>query len=522
MTLLPEVERELLRVARAPLLAGAEPWGTEPQGTELRRAEPPRAEPPGTEPRSVASRQAEHRRPRRALRVARPRWSGAFAFALTLAALALGGIFAIALHHGGAGRPTGHSPRPTPAGTFPGAPRTQGGGWRTGAEILCPLAAPNRYLPPRSGCVTVLRADLDGDGRPDLVLLYARLGRREGSDLYMPTAFVLEVVRGQGGVVQARISTEGVDAIVAGVERVSDRPGVALLIGIGRTSSGAAAGLYTMTDGRLVNAGPSLAWGGDSAVKAGFSCRTGHPPTIVQRLFVLEGPTIYGNWKRTDVTYAWRGARLRQIAQRTATSHGLPPRAATSFGAGCHVSLPMATAPGRHPGATAPHHRTATAPVHPARISSSATCTARDLRLALGPSISPATGEDGDLLVLRNDTARPCALVGYPHVTLSYGDGALPFVYQHGGEGYVTTSRPHPVLLEPTGRAYILVAKNECVGRNLHAATRIAVSLPGATSVITLRLRRPGVSELDYCQRDPAGGPIDPGNQVIVSPVGQA
>jgi hypothetical protein len=78
-------------------------------------------------------------------------------------------------------------------------------------------------------------------------------------------------------------------------------PGVALFVQVGRISSGSFVEAYTLRADRLMNAGPTLSYGGDSATQTGFACERG---AIIQHQFELEGPYPPGPWKRTDITYA--------------------------------------------------------------------------------------------------------------------------------------------------------------------------------------------------------------------------
>ncbi|MGA2010446.1 MAG: hypothetical protein ABSH51_07940 [Solirubrobacteraceae bacterium] len=258
-----------------------------------------------------------------------------------LPAVVIGMVFAAALHTR-ATSPTGtRGPGNTGTG-FPGAPRTQanGDGVATG---VCPLAAPNRYLPPRSGCLTVRRADIAADGRQDLVLLYSRLSHERAgqlglgaslSKMYVATSAMLRVVQAGGGIATVRVDGARAAAIVA-LAHVNDDPGDELLIQVSQISSGATAVAYGLRDGRLIPAGVTLSYGGDSAGKAGFDCLTGHPARLVQRTFELIGPTIYAWWNETDTTYAWHGPHLIKIAERTFKRRGLPPGSETEIGAGC-------------------------------------------------------------------------------------------------------------------------------------------------------------------------------------------
>jgi hypothetical protein len=313
MNLLPDIERELMRVARLPLANDIS--DTEAAPGRLRRR---------------ASRRLGFRASSIAL------------LGATVLAVAIAAMFVSLLHTRGTPRKSNRGPTSSASSPFPGAPHTQPNGYgvETGA---CPLAARNRYLPPRAGCVTVLRADIDGDGRRDLILLYSRLSdehpRGPGLParlrrMYVPTRAVLKVVRASGGNGSVRIGNARAAAAVA-VAHVNDDPGSELFLEFSRISSGANAVAYGFHDGRLVPAGVTLDYGGDSASKAGFDCLAGKPRRLIQRTFELIGSTIYAWWKETDITYAWHGPRLVKTAKRTFKRRGLPPASETDVGAGC-------------------------------------------------------------------------------------------------------------------------------------------------------------------------------------------
>ena len=261
---------------------------------------------------------------------------------LLVAAAAAAGLLSVELTGGGGGG--SHSGgQPSDAGAGPGpfhapasnvfadAPATQlnGYGVETGA---CPLAPPNRYLPPRSGCVTARRADVDGDGRPDLVLVYSRLSSRHPSGYvggvpaslqhdFMAEAAFLKIVLADGAGASRRIAGTRAAAIDA-IAHVNRNPGREIFLEVARISSGATAAAYGLDAGRLVSAGPLLSYGGDSASKAGFDCRGRTRPHLIQRTFELIGSTVTGPWRQTDTTYVWRGPRLVEKSSRTFTRLG--------------------------------------------------------------------------------------------------------------------------------------------------------------------------------------------------------
>jgi len=263
------------------------------------------------------------------------------------------------------GQPSGSSSGPAHASQgnpFPGAPTTQAHGYGV-EDGVCPLAAPNRYLPVRSGCVTVRGVDISGDGRPDLVLIYSTLTHRHvggasfpGAPAYLRRDYyakqaMLRVVQPDGAIATVPITfathpinskttetTAAKAAALASIGHFSDRPANEIFLEVFRTSSGAGAVGYSLYHGRLVSAGLEFDYGGDSADQQGFDCVPGNPPRIIQRVYQLihgiklSGQTIYGLWRETVTTYAWHGPRLGKIAQVTSTRRLAPSDKAA---AGC-------------------------------------------------------------------------------------------------------------------------------------------------------------------------------------------
>ncbi len=278
---------------------------------------------------------------------------------LVTAAVAAGVLIAV-MAGGGGGGGTGPSTGGRPPGSgpganhgrasraFPGAPSTQRDGYGVETDA-CPLATPSRYLPARSGCVTVVRADVNGDGRPDLILVYSRLSRRYPSGYaggippslrreFVAEAAFLKIVLANGRSVSTRLSQTRAAAIES-VAHINDDPGSETVLAVGKTSSGAAAVAYGYHDGRLVPAGVTLNYGGDSAAGGGFNCLSGNPPRLVERTYELIGPTINGWWQETNITYTWHGPRLVQTAKRTFKRRGAVGTSETSIGAGCTAGI---------------------------------------------------------------------------------------------------------------------------------------------------------------------------------------
>lgn len=227
------------------------------------------------------------------------------------------------------------------SGPFAGAPMTQNNPDGV-ASGMCRLAPLNHYLPPRSGCVSVRVADVDGDGRPDLILLYSRLSNERAPSfsesppswrhMYVASHAFVRVVRASGGVLTARIPDARATAFDS-VAQVNDDPGDELFIQVSQISSGSTNVAYSFDAGQLVPSGVLLGSGGDSGARAGFDCLTG--ARLLQRTFEFDGPTEDAWWTETNATYAWHGPRLVEVNHRSFKRRGLPPRDEIDVGSGC-------------------------------------------------------------------------------------------------------------------------------------------------------------------------------------------
>lgn len=217
----------------------------------------------------------------------------------------------------------------TGGGRYPGAPPDQS--YRGYVGNPCVPAPHNRYLPAHVGCLTVLRADIDGGRSRDLLMLYSKLSDRLVSPsavgakgMYAPEQVILEVVRPDGAAVSTPVSyawapgkysSPGSAAIIT-VAHVNDDPGDEVFVQVGQTSSGSNAIAYGFYHGRLVPSGVMLGFGGDSGSQGRFDCLPGNPPRLVQRIFENGASSRYP-WTEAVTTYAWHGPRLVQIAHHT-------------------------------------------------------------------------------------------------------------------------------------------------------------------------------------------------------------
>ena len=185
----------------------------------------------------------------------------------------------------------------------------------------CPVAPPNRYLPSNAGCVTVSRADVDGDGRTDLVLLYATLnGQRQ------TTGHVLSVVRASGGTLALQVPGDLDGMTIARLRDVNARAGVEIFVHVTHITTDEIIGVYTFDGHALRRAGSFPFAGEDAGIRFGFTCHPGPRATIVEHDFQEQTP-FTGIWDRTDTTFRWVGATLRPAQPRTV--RGAPSPAQT-------------------------------------------------------------------------------------------------------------------------------------------------------------------------------------------------
>jgi hypothetical protein len=191
----------------------------------------------------------------------------------------------------------------------------------------CPIAGPSRDVPRRSGCVTRIHPDVNGDGRPDRILLYAHLSTRRAGQGFIPTYFTLEVLLAGGGKFTARIGHLRANVTVDGAGDVNDRAGAELFLtenrfrahGVLLAPARQLVLVYSFDRQELIRAG-SFWWWGDATRKYGITCHEHRSPVIVQHEFLRQGRV----WRRIDTTYRWFGASLRQTAT-VITRRRMPP-----------------------------------------------------------------------------------------------------------------------------------------------------------------------------------------------------
>ncbi len=131
------------------------------------------------------------------------------------------------------------------------------------------------------------------------------------------------------------------------------------------------------------------------------------------------------------------------------------------------------------------------------------TCADADLSIGFGPKASPQTGEQFDVLAVRNVGQVTCEVRGYLSIKLNlHGTTTQPSVPDRGGM-YVTSAAPQWVTVRPTQEAYVIVATYRCDQGATYVADSLAVSLPGSSKVTTLAITGSGAGSLPYCPNQP-------------------
>lgn len=246
--------------------------------------------------------------------------------ALLVAALGLGVVLAAA-GRGGGGSSGGGTAESDPGGgrgpgaaahtqPFPDAPASQ----HFATFGRCPTAPANRYLPhARVGCLSVRRTDIDGDGRQDLVLVYALLDRRgypRTDRSHRVDGFRIDAVRSSGARLRTPIQQPDLNSTILVARDVNARRGAELFVHETHVTTEEMVSVYSF-DGKALRRAGRFAFGGsDAGIRFGVQCRSGSQPTIVQRNFAERIP-FRGAWDRTDITYRWHGARLDGGSSRT-------------------------------------------------------------------------------------------------------------------------------------------------------------------------------------------------------------
>ena len=202
------------------------------------------------------------------------------------------------------------------------------------AGVLCATAKRHGYVPAVDSCWSALRTDADGKRPGELVLLYGRPPTGAGATLRAYPA-TLKVVRRPGIVSTTHLAATTPDPEILTVAKLNADRGAEVFV---ITSSGggtAEVAVFSFGSGGLERAKTSLYYGGNSALKFGFTCVRHPKPEILQHKFVLTGD---GSWIETTYIYAWRAGEL-DLLSHASTAYAGQPHGADMRPVGCG-SLP--------------------------------------------------------------------------------------------------------------------------------------------------------------------------------------
>ena len=199
------------------------------------------------------------------------------------------------------------------------APQGQGASFEAAASsakdgALACLVQKALALPtsnPRANLSVVYRAqaDVNGDGRPDLVTL-RHMSASNGK---------LTVMLAGGGRLSVTTPSDAVwlpGLVAAG--NVDGRPGEELFVDVTHVTTAESISIYTYWQAHLVKAGTLSAYGYDYGILYGLTCSAeGTRHLITEHAFYLDFGTH--RWMRQDTVYVWQGATLKRFARHAAT-----------------------------------------------------------------------------------------------------------------------------------------------------------------------------------------------------------
>ncbi|WP_163550588.1 hypothetical protein [Candidatus Frankia nodulisporulans] len=212
----------------------------------------------------------------------------------------------------------------------------------SGTRFDCPSPQRNPRIPTNATCVNVAISDLDGDGRPDRLLVFERTPPGGGRALLARAI----LATGQESEVALDSQLDAGDSLHPTILQTIDlngEPGDEALVAVGYGASTADAEILTILDSRLTavqdGAGARfpLLIGASAAGGDGYRCvaRTGTTkPSLLVNHVEVDGAA--GTWTVTRLLYGWQGPRLAELQQSTSSQPGQPTEAqldALSYGA---------------------------------------------------------------------------------------------------------------------------------------------------------------------------------------------
>ncbi|MCM3883202.1 hypothetical protein [Frankia sp. R82] len=212
----------------------------------------------------------------------------------------------------------------------------------SGTRFDCPPLQRNPRIPADVTCVNVAVSDLDGDSRPDRLLVYERTP--PGGQRTLLARAILAT--GQESEVPLDSQLEAGDALHPTILQTVDlngEPGNEALVAVGYGASTADAEVLTVVNSRLssvqddTGARFPLLIGASAAGGDGYRCvshQNSTKPSLLVNRVEVDGAA--GTWNVTKILYDWHGSRLTELRQSTAQHSGQPSEAqlnALSYGA---------------------------------------------------------------------------------------------------------------------------------------------------------------------------------------------
>ncbi len=159
------------------------------------------------------------------------------------------------------------------------------------------------------------RADIDGDGRLDaIVLTPASSGGR------------LEATLSSGRTLVVHTASDAffLPGLLA-VGNVNGRPGAELFVDEQHITTEENIAIYTYAGGTLRRAGALPAYGSDFGIRFGLTCASrAKRHYIYDDLYELRG-SAHRRWVRRETVYVWRGSTLKRLGSSPARSISGPP-----------------------------------------------------------------------------------------------------------------------------------------------------------------------------------------------------
>jgi hypothetical protein len=174
-------------------------------------------------------------------------------------------------------------------------------------------------------------ADLDGDGRADLVTL-----RRQPA-----TVGHIDVRLASGRALGVKLHSDA--PFVPGLASAGDVNGIRgdeLFVDVQHFPTHEVIGVFTYAGGHLRLAGQLLAFSSDFPIRNGIVCKTvGNAHRVTQFQFQLHISGTRWHWARKTTLYTWRGSVLRPTSTRPFSFiSGHPPKGQV----GLHCGAPPA------------------------------------------------------------------------------------------------------------------------------------------------------------------------------------